>query len=129
MIYGEWLAVLMIRKFLIYLSALVLALLLGVIAATIIINSITSRPDVPLTTSTSVLTPSPSIDSEIITPLMITSVCEDFDNGLWFWDMYLERSQGFNEDESYALMLAMSNEVHTDCLHHQDRLPSELLGD
>ena len=51
------------------------------------------------------------------------------DNGLWFWDMYAERSDGLDEDGSYALLLAMSNEVHTDCPHHLDRLPSQLLGD
>ncbi len=107
----------------------VVSIFFGVLGAVILISSITTRPEaVPLTTSTSVLTPM-TIEAEIIDALVITSVCDDFDNGLWFWDMYAERSQGLTEDETYALMLAMSNEVHTDCLHHQNRLPSELLGD
>ena len=133
-------------RFLAWVSVIIAGAFIGILAATIIINSITSRPEaVPFTTTTSLLTPT-SIDAEISTPLVVpppvipplvtipkviimSTVCEDFDNELWFWDMYAERSDGLDEDESYALLLAMSNEVHNDCPHHLDRLPSELLGD
>ncbi len=81
------------------------------------------------------------IEPDIGTPLFMTipagtisSVCDDFDNGLWFWDMYQERltqilAEGTTtpEDDADALMLDMGDEVTFFCPNHMDRLPTELL--
>ncbi len=81
------------------------------------------------------------IETDIGTPLFLTipagtisTVCDDFDNGLWFWDMYQERlaqilAEGTStpEDDADALMRDMGDEITFFCPDHADRLPTELL--
>ena len=64
----------------------------------------------------------------------VLTVCDDFDNGLWFWDMYEERlaqilteSPSTPENDADALMRDMGDEVTFFCPNHADRLPTELL--
>ncbi len=63
------------------------------------------------------------------------AVCTDFDQSLWFWDMYEKRldrleDQGWtSEADATALHIVMGDGVTALCIYNQDRLPSELLGD
>lgn len=86
------------------------------------------------------------IEPDIGSPLFLTipartvsSVCADFDNGLWFWDMYEERLRKLpvkdlagspfaaSQDNAYSLVIDMGNEVTFFCPNHQNKLPTELL--
>ncbi len=63
----------------------------------------------------------------------VRAVCADFDQSLWFWDMYEDRldeleDQGWTS-EATALQIVMGDGVVASCAYNQDRLPSELLGD
>ncbi len=65
----------------------------------------------------------------------VRGVCDEFDRGLWFWDMYERRlsalaDQGWtSEADATALQIVMGDGVLTFCAYNEDRLPSELLGD
>lgn len=67
--------------------------------------------------------------------IYVRDVCDEFDRGLWFWDMYERRlniimDQGWTSDaDAAALKIVMGDGVTTFCEYNQDRLPSELLGD
>lgn len=88
------------------------------------------------------------VELDIGSPLFLTipaeavfSVCDDFDNGLWFWDMYEERLEKFgitptdefspwltSEDNADVMLLnSMGDEVALFCPDHQNKLPTELL--
>ncbi len=82
------------------------------------------------------------VEDDIISPLFLTAptgtvhtVCDDLDNGLWFWNMYEERlSQLLSHDgtpasqnDADALMLSMGDEVSFFCPNHEGSLPTELL--
>ena len=70
----------------------------GVVIADPLVSP-TSVPDDDVSTSTEPFTGVvEDIEPDISSPLFMTipagtvfSVCDDFDNGLWFWDMYEER--------------------------------------
>ncbi len=72
-------------------------------------------------------------DADLI--FYVRAVCADFDQSLWFWDMYERRldelaDQGWvSEADAVALQIVMGDGVTTFCRYNQDRLPSELLGD
>ena len=63
----------------------------------------------------------------------VRAVCADFDQSLWFWDMYEDRldelmAQGWIF-EATSLQIVMGDGVVAFCAYNEDRLPSELLGD
>lgn len=65
----------------------------------------------------------------------VRDVCDEFDRGLWFWDMYERRlnalvDQGWASDaDAAALKIVMADGVLAFCEYNEDRLPSEFLGD
>ena len=73
--------------------------------------------------------------SEVDLIIYVRGVCDEFDRGLWFWDMYERRldvivNQGWTSDaDAVALSLVMADGVLTFCEYNVDRLPSEFLGD
>lgn len=72
-------------------------------------------------------------DTELV--LLIRSVCDDFDNGLWFYDIYDRhltdlRDHDWNSTlDADDLFVVMGDGVLAFCPYHEDRLPSEVLGD
>jgi len=137
----------------------VLGVLIGMVAIIVIPPAAVPSPPTTVGTVTSLLlipndvvppTTVPTtgrvekIEDDIFVPLFMTAptdtvgiytVCNDFDNGLWFWDMYEERlSQLLIEDGAVAthddadtLLIGMGDEVTLFCPDHTDRLPTELL--
>ncbi len=70
-------------------------------------------------------------DADLI--FYVRAVCADFDQSLWFWDMYEKRlnileAEGWASEDA-ALQIVMGDGVTALCAYNQDRLPSELLGD
>ncbi len=67
--------------------------------------------------------------------IYVRDVCDEFDRGLWFWDMYERRLDALvdrgwtSEADAAALKLVMADGVLTFCEYNEDRLPSEFLGD
>ncbi len=163
-------------KFLTYVGVVIAAVLLGVLAATVIINSITNRPKANVDTAVVVVVTTPAttttILDELAPPVTVTAsdpgltpmgtlfventrrnyhgwiesmtdvqlvvyargVCADFDQKLWFWDMYETRlteltASGWTSDtDAAALQIVMAGSVNNLCAYNRDRLPSELLG-
>ncbi len=70
-------------------------------------------------------------DADLI--FYVRAVCADFDQSLWFWDMYEKRLNVLEVEgwasEDAALQIVMGDGVTALCPYNQDRLPSELLGD
>lgn len=163
-------------RFLGWVGVVIAGAFIGILAATIIINSITNRPKVKVDAAVVVVIPptttTTEIPAELAPPVSVTAntsgltmratvfventrenyhgwigsmsdielvvygraVCADFDQKLWFWDMYEMRlselvASGWNSDtDAAALQIVMAGSVNNLCLYNQDRLPSELLG-
>ena len=71
--------------------------------------------------------------SEVDLVIYVRDVCDEFDRGLWFWDMYERRleaivNQGWTSDaDAAALKWVMADGVLTFCEYNVDRLPTEFL--